>query len=634
MRFFGLTATEFSLLFSCAAFLAVVFYLLSFRRRRAVLATEPIWRRVLGRRRTPFRKLLALLLQIAILFLLSLALADPRLESQDAQPPVAAVVVVDVSASMSALDGDRDRLAEAVELIEALAAEMGPRDRMLLVSMDDGCRPLTSWVNDPDAIGEALVDLKRSAVGEDFASAVSFAASALRAEGLDPRARRRVIVVSDRFHEPPEEDLSPNQPELLQVTVGQPRGNLAVTALEVRRRGGAARGHEVFVEVTNYGRRDRRVKLSIHTPDQLLGEERVTAPGRGAFSQTYFLKPIAGERLLATLTAAQSRGQADGFQFDDQAYALIPKRESRRVLLVTSGNLFLEMALKLDPLVDVEIVKPAAFMAGKLSGFQAVVFDGLCPKTQIPAVYFNPPAGGGCPVGTADEVAFPELLPLRGDHPVSDGVTMVDVRIEAARRLVPEAGDVELLADAGGPLVLARERAGSKMVAFGFDVARSDLPLRIAFPLMIHNCLAWFLGERPDLGSADLVVGGLASLPDWAGPAAKLVDPRGRVADPLRLGGRSLLRLRWPGFYELSEGRRRAWLPANFHQPDESNLTGDRRIAPDRFTWQAGPPPAELTAGFDKTELPEPPLQWPLVLLAAAWLLVFDWIFFCFRILF
>ena len=72
MRFVGLSATEFTLLFSSAAFLAVVFYLISFRRRTAVLAAEPIWRLVLGRRRTPFRKLLALLVQILVLFLLSL----------------------------------------------------------------------------------------------------------------------------------------------------------------------------------------------------------------------------------------------------------------------------------------------------------------------------------------------------------------------------------------------------------------------------------------------------------------------------------------------------------------------------------------------------------------------------------
>jgi hypothetical protein len=75
----------------------------------------------------------------------------------------------------------------------------------------------------------------------------------------------------------------------------------------------------------------------------------------------------------------------------------------------------------------------------------------------------------------------------------------------------------------------------------------------------------------------------------------------------------------------------------NLFKPGESDLMGDRRTSPDRVRWQADSSPDSLSAvlsGFDKTEHSQPPLQWPLLLLAAAWLMLFDWVFFCFRILY
>ena len=53
MRLFGLTPTEFTLLFCAAALLAVIIYLLAFRKRTVVVAADPIWRKIVGKRRTP-----------------------------------------------------------------------------------------------------------------------------------------------------------------------------------------------------------------------------------------------------------------------------------------------------------------------------------------------------------------------------------------------------------------------------------------------------------------------------------------------------------------------------------------------------------------------------------------------------
>ncbi len=632
MRFFGLSPTEFTLLFAAAAFLAVIFYLLSFRRRTAVMAAEPIWRRVLGRRRTPFRKLLALLLQILILFLLALALADPRIEREDAAPPVAVAVVVDTSASMSAVEGDRQRIDLARSLVERMAAALGPRDRMLLLAMDDRCRPLARWTADAAVLRRAAAGLSAGAMPEDFDAAVAFAASALRARPADDGLQRRLVVIGDRFHPAPAGELPG---ELLQVRVGRARANLALTAFDIRRRSGAARGHEVFVEVTNTGRRDRRARLSLHTAEKLLGAEDISVPGRASWARSYFLEPVAADRLMATLTGRGGRSRVDRLSLDDRAFALLPERRQRRVLLVTPGNLFLEKVLALDPSLSLDVIAPEAFDSGRLASVQAAVFDRFCPPSDKPAVYFAPPEQPGCPFGLGEAVAEPDLLPLRGDHPVTEQITLVDVRIGQARRLLPEPGDAELLADDGGPLVIARQAQDRKRVAFGFDLMRSDLPLRVAFPMLMHNCLVWFLGEQVDMGTAEHAVGGWTRLPEWVGADTRILAPDGRRVEALVLGGRRLLKLRQPGFYVLEQADRRAVVPANFLQPSESSLPGGGPPGPGRLDWTPEEPvPESLCAGFDEELPPEPPLHWPVILLAVAWLLLFDWVFFCFRILF
>jgi hypothetical protein len=57
------------------------------------------------------------------------------------------------------------------------------------------------------------------------------------------------------------------------------------------------------------------------------------------------------------------------------------------------------------------------------------------------------------------------------------------------------------------PLIVAREQSGSggtnrRSVAVGFDLRQSDLPLRVAFPVLLMNVMDWFAGDvDDDLGS-------------------------------------------------------------------------------------------------------------------------------------
>ena len=68
-------------------------------------------------------------------------------------------------------------------------------------------------------------------------------------------------------------------------------------------------------------------------------------------------------------------------------------------------------------------------------------------------------------------------------HALTEGLGLGDLRVHEALR-VALAGDATVLArSAEGPLLVAMERGKLRLLFIAFDLAASDLPLRIAFPV-------------------------------------------------------------------------------------------------------------------------------------------------------
>jgi len=78
-------------------------------------------------------------------------------------------------------------------------------------------------------------------------------------------------------------------------------------------------------------------------------------------------------------------------------------------------------------------------------------------------------------------------------------VTLKDVNISSSVRFNRAPGLQVLAASFHNAVIVARTEQNVKSVAFGFDVTRSDLPLRIAFPILIINSLDWFSGDNEQL---------------------------------------------------------------------------------------------------------------------------------------
>jgi len=126
------------------------------------------------------------------------------------------------------------------------------------------------------------------------------------------------------------------------------------------------------------------------------------------------------------------------------------------------------------------------------------------------------------------------------------------VNVAHAHKLLPQAGDKVVGASDAGPLLVAGARGGYKFVALGFDVRESDLPLRVAWPLLLVNAINWFTDEDATYLSS-FRTGDVWRIPVSASvTAASLRGPDGKTAVVPVHEGRAVYLGEKAGFYELT----------------------------------------------------------------------------------
>src|SRR5580704_8817433 len=113
----GLHLAQLAALFGVAGAAVVALYILKLRRRAIAVPFSPLWQRILRDKEatslfSKLKRLLSLLLQLALLALLVLALGDPR-AAATLMRGRNVVVLVDASASMQATDVAPTRLEAA-----------------------------------------------------------------------------------------------------------------------------------------------------------------------------------------------------------------------------------------------------------------------------------------------------------------------------------------------------------------------------------------------------------------------------------------------------------------------------------------------------------------------------------------
>ena len=570
MIFAGLPFATLLGIFGAVGAAVVVLYILKLRRRTVPVPFSPLWTRILRDKEatslfSKLKRLLSLLLQLALLALLVIALGDPR-AAESIIKGRSLVVLIDTSASMQATDvGPVDRLGAAKEHVKKMVRGLGGSDRMLIAQMAAQVTPLGPMSGDTSELERMLDQVKPTDTRADFPRALRFATDSLRSA-----ENGEVVVVSDGSLGAAADSSGPvhlGDVKLSFVKVGQSSRNVAITQFSVRRYPLDKSRYEVMLEVTNTGPEQEDIELSLLGDGQIVDLTKLRLkPGERL---PRFYPNLSGASRTLEAKIAPLEGSQDSLPADNHAYALLPERRRAKVLVVSEGNTYLEAALLLDEYLDVTDVLPKNYAAKILAAkFDIVIFDRATPAElpKMHALYLDP-RGPGSPVKVGDEVKNPGFDKIERRHPVVRYTALDDVNIAAARKLTPEQGDKAIgVSGADAPILVAGARRGNKFVAIGFDLRDSDLPLRVAWPLLLLNSINWFMDEDSNYLSS-FRTGDVwrVPIPGSATMATLLLPGGAKETVPVHEGRAVYLGVR-AGFYELGVAADTVTAP----QPDET----------------------------------------------------------------
>jgi Ca-activated chloride channel family protein len=548
----GLSFTTLLGIFGAAAVFATALYILKLRRRTVPVPFSKLWEKILRDKEATslfsrLKRLLSLLVQLALLALLAFALGDPRAAATLIKGRNL-VVLVDASASMQATDVAPTRLGAAKDEVKKVIRGLGGSDRMLVAQMDAAVTPLGPMSGDTSELERALDSIKATDARADFPRALRFATDSVR--GLE---NAEIVIVSDgRLGEAVDSAGKVKVPEGVKLTylpigaAGVGSRNVGITAFSVRRYPLDKSRYEVMLEVTNTGPEQEDIELSLLGDNNLVDLTKLRLkPGERL---PRFYPNLSGASRTLEAKIAPLPGSQDSLPADDHAYALLPERRRAKVLVVSPGNTYLEAALLLDEYLDVQVVSPKDYVekiAPSGAKQDVLIFDGATPA-QAPrgnAIYLDP-RGPGSPVKVEAELKQPGFDKIERKHPIVRWTALDDVNVSR--------GDKVVGASDQGPILVAGQRGGFKFVAVGFDPRDSDLPLRVAWPLLLLNSINWFTDEDSQYISS-FRTGDVWRVPvvSNSGQARLKVPGGGDVLVPVH-EGRAVYLGEKAGFYELS----------------------------------------------------------------------------------
>lgn len=587
----------------------VLLYLLKLKRKEQVVSSVMLWQDAVAdiQANAPFQKLkksLLLILQLLALLAIIGATARPYIRTQGGQGS-RIVVILDSSASMQATDVKPSRFEDAKSKALGIVGRMGGGDTMLVMTAGSKARVVASFTSDKKSLTEAINKLKPVDTPCNMRQAMVLALSLVAGK---TRTAPRIVVLSDGGFDPLS-DLSAGNSQLDFVRIGRECGNVAITGLSSRKT--LSGEQQVFIGIRNYSKRPRSFNLEVYLNDQLLDvrEESLKA-GESKQELLRNVGDIDG-RVTARLDVK------DDLAVDNVGSVYLTKPRKTSVLLVSSGNIFLQNALNLDPRTSVTKTDslPAKF---KESKYDLVVFDGIAPPADLPQggyLLINTSCAQG-PARMGDMLSRPSIVDYARNHPVSKYVDFANVQVAEGRRLSPANWATTLVESGGGVLAVAGSKGGRSFVQLSFSLLDSDFPLRVGFPIFVTNCLDWLVPAQT-LSAGESIRTGQPMYIDVPPNVSQIevTDPRGN-RQTIKVTQTPVIydNTETAGVYHVTGKGIKREFACNLTSVQESSTTPKQAFSVGGKKFASTGRPVQTNREF----------YWPLVLLALA-VLAFEW---------
>ncbi len=466
----------------------LLMYMLRLRRREVPVSSTLLWQQILRDREAnaPWQRLrrnLLLLLQLLILAALIFALARPYTEV----PTITAgriALLLDASASMNATDEQPSRFEAARQQALNIVDTLGSRDTLSVIRVSAGPEVLAPYTNDQAQLRAAIQNARPGTTSADWGAALTLAAA-----GFAGAEKFSTVIISDG-------GLPPNLPavpgDVNYIPVGKSDANVAISALAAASNPGG--GPQLYTKLTNYGALPANVILSIKLDDTLFNAQKYTVPANSAVDVVVPNLPNTFRRVEADLSRPTDFASPDYLTLDDSAWTVYNPASAGRALLMTQQNKFLEQGFASLP--DWQAFRGQPDKGVPTDRYDLYVFDGFLPSTLPDANMFiiNPPAASITPLF---QVTGKSAQAVRGatvqrDDPRVASVRFDNVNIREYKMIAGATWSTPLITAPEGALLLAGEYNGHRVAILTFDLHDSDLPLQIAWPILLANLSGWY----------------------------------------------------------------------------------------------------------------------------------------------
>lgn len=594
-------------LFALSLPVVVVFYLLKRKRVVRVVPSTVIWQKFLAETQAsaPFQRLRhnwLLLLQLLMLLLAVLALARPYFSGKTTGGRIL-VTVLDSSASMQATDETPSRFEKARKQALSLVDSLSPDDQMAVLQAGANTEVKQSATSEKAALRRAIEDAKvtdsTTRLNEALKLAQTLSQNNVKAE---------IHLFSDGATGSLEEFENKGLP-LVFHKVGQRGVNLGVVNLDVKSNPDNPAQRAVFATVYNASTNASETRVELLLDGKVLDVKNLSLKA-GESSPQVFLANQDRDGVFTVRLDGQ-----DDLAADNQASVVSLLPQPVKVLLATTGNRFLEKALKAIP--TIELTKTDRMLDAP-SEFDVVVLDGVAPLSwptaSILAIHVAPTNL----FNAAARVESPPIVDWKNGHSLLRFVNFDNVQIGESMSVALPSWAVSLVESPTTPLVLAGELKSQRVVWIGFDTLQSTWPLRISFPIFVANAMDWLnpAAERASRLSIQAGDPFRLGLPDATGEAEITLPDGSKRTRAIDTSKKELLfgDTHRQGIYQIKAGTNQVTFCVNLLDAAETRIE----------------PKAEIMLGqyarVTQTTTRQANLEiWRWIALTALFVLLFEW---------
>ena len=412
----------------------------------------------------------------------------------------------DNQSSETRLDSAKE---QALQLVQGLRF----MDEMTVVSNHKQPTIQTPFTSRQKTLREAIESIQATDIRTDLKPAVDLAYTI-----AETKPNPEIIILSDfhavsektitQFQDTQSEDQSTEEeqerekkPKLHLIRIGEDNDNIGITQFRVRKSIVNVFDYETLLTVVNASEEEKKCSVELYFNDSLFDVRPYTlAPGEKK-SEIFSNFAFEGGELKAVLDAT------DALSSDNVAYATLPKREQISVLLVTEANPFLEKVLSVDEQLNLNVMKPMEYESSPKTA-QVVIFDRYSPTNIGDGNYMfiYPPKSVETAEGDVQDSALtwdigealetPIITDWERTHPILQHVHLENVLIGEAYQITPPSTAQILARSFESPVLFIDVSQNRKIFFVAINILQSDLPLRIAFPVIIANTIQWFQHDQ------------------------------------------------------------------------------------------------------------------------------------------